>query len=179
MSGGRTTPPPPPRERPAILYEARVGGRTFRVEVRGKDGRYSVRIDERPLEVDCEESADGFMSLLIDGRSHEAALERRPGGYTVALRGGTAIVDLAPPSSAGAPRGGASVAARLTAPMPGRVIRVLVEPGQEVRSAEGLVVMEAMKMENELRSPRAGRVSEVHAREGQAVETGALLVVVE
>ena len=179
MSGGTATPPTLPQERPAVVYEARVGGRTFRVEVRGKDGHYAVRVDERALDVDCQESADGFMSLLIDGRSHEAALERRPGGYTVGLRGGTAIVDLAPPTSAGAPRRSAAVAARLTAPMPGRVIRVLVEPGQVVGPAEGLVVMEAMKMENELRSPRAGRVKEVHAREGQAVEIGALLVVVE
>jgi biotin carboxyl carrier protein len=177
VSGGRATPSQ--RERPAVVYEARVGGRTFRVEVRLKDGRYAVRLDERALEVDCEESPDGFMSLLIDGRSHEAALERRPGGYAVGLRGGTAIVDLATPSAAGAPRARASVAARLTAPMPGRVVRVLVTPGQTVAPAEGLVVMEAMKMENELRSPRAGRVSEVHVREGQAVETGALLVVVE
>lgn len=179
MSGGQGRPPTPPLERAAITYEARVGGRTFRVEVRGRDGRYAVKLDERALEVDCEESSDGFVSLLIDGRSHEAALERRPGGYAVGLRGGTVIVELASPSSAGAPRAGTAVAARLTAPMPGRVIRVLVEPGQIVERADGLVVMEAMKMENELRSPRAGRVKEVHAREGQAVETGALLVVVE
>ena len=179
MSGDRASPPNPPQGPPAAVYEARVGGRTIRVEVRGKDGRYAVTLDDRALEVDCEESPDGFVSLLIDGRSHEAALERRPGGYTVGLRGGTVTVDLAPPSSVGAPLGSAAVAARLTAPMPGRVIRVLVEPGQAVERADGLVVMEAMKMEIELRSPRAGRVTEVHAREGQAVEAGALLVVVE
>jgi biotin carboxyl carrier protein len=178
VSGDRATPPPP-QERPAVVYEARVGGRAIRVEVRGKDGHYAVLLDGRALEVDFEDSSDGFASLLIDGRSHEAALERRPGGYAVGLRGGTMIVDLAPPSSAAASRGSAAVAARLTAPMPGRVIRVLVEPGQTVGRGDGLVVMEAMKMENELRSPRAGRVKEVHAREGQAVETGALLVVVE
>ncbi|PYQ05667.1 MAG: hypothetical protein DMF83_14660 [Acidobacteria bacterium] len=63
--------------------------------------------------------------------------------------------------------------------MPGRIVRVLAEPGQEVEAGQGLVVMEAMKMENELRSPRAGRVVEVHARELQTVETGFLLVVVE
>jgi biotin carboxyl carrier protein len=63
--------------------------------------------------------------------------------------------------------------------MPGRIVRVMAEPGQEVAAGEGLVVMEAMKMENELRSPRAGRVAQVHARERQNVETGALLVVVE
>jgi biotin carboxyl carrier protein len=54
-----------------------------------------------------------------------------------------------------------------------------VEPGQQVEAGQGLVVMEAMKMENELRAVRAGRVAEVHARERQAVETGALLVVLD
>jgi biotin carboxyl carrier protein len=63
--------------------------------------------------------------------------------------------------------------------MPGRLVRVLVEPGQQVEAGQGLVVMEAMKMENELRAVRAGRVAEVHARERQAVETGALLVVLD
>ena len=63
--------------------------------------------------------------------------------------------------------------------MPGRLVRVLVEPGQQVRAGDGLVVVEAMKMENELRSPRAGRIAQVPVREGQAVETAALLVVVE
>jgi biotin carboxyl carrier protein len=63
--------------------------------------------------------------------------------------------------------------------MPGRLVRVLVEAGQEVSAGQGLVVMEAMKMENELRAPRAGRVAEVVARERQAVEAGALLVILD
>ncbi len=63
--------------------------------------------------------------------------------------------------------------------MPGKLVRVLVAPGQDVAAGEGLVVVEAMKMENELRAPKAGRVKDVPVREGQAVEAGALLVVVE
>ena len=67
---------------------------------------------------------------------------------------------------------------RVTAPMPGRVVRVLSAPGADVAAGQGLVVIEAMKMENELRAPRAGRVQELPVREGQAVEAGALLAVV-
>jgi biotin carboxyl carrier protein len=63
--------------------------------------------------------------------------------------------------------------------MPGRLVRILVEEGQQVQAGDGLVVVEAMKMENELRSPRAGRIAQLPVREGQAVETAALLVVVE
>ena len=62
------------------------------------------------------------------------------------------------------------------APMPGRVVRVLVKPGDTVAARQGLVVVEAMKMENELRSPRAGRVKEVAVAEGESVEAGRLLV---
>ena len=63
--------------------------------------------------------------------------------------------------------------------MPGKIVRVPAAAGQEVRAGECLVVMEAMKMENEIRSPRAGRVKDVLVKEGQAVESGALLILVE
>ena len=68
---------------------------------------------------------------------------------------------------------------RVIAPMPGRVVRVLVKPGDEVAARQGLVVVEAMKMENELTVPRAGRVKEVAVAEGASVEAGRLLVIVE
>jgi biotin carboxyl carrier protein len=74
---------------------------------------------------------------------------------------------------------GAAGEQRIVAPMPGKVLRVLVQPGQDVAARQPLVVVEAMKMENELSSPRAGRVKEVAAVEGQSVEAGRVLIVVE
>jgi pyruvate carboxylase subunit B len=68
------------------------------------------------------------------------------------------------------------LAHRLVVPMPGRVVRVLVQPGDEVARGQGLVIVEAMKMENELKAPRAAVISAVHVQEGQGVEKGALLV---
>nr|WP_306414357.1 biotin/lipoyl-containing protein [Corallococcus exiguus] len=67
----------------------------------------------------------------------------------------------------------------ILAPMPGKVVKVLVAVGEEVKEGQGLVVVEAMKMENELKSPKAGKVTEVFAKEGTAVENNAKLVVVE
>jgi biotin carboxyl carrier protein len=164
-----------------MLLDATVDGRQVRVDVRGQGGRYTVLIDGQAWDVDARAEAGGFMSLLAGGKSHAAALERRPGGYTVHLREDTIDVELAAAAPGPAPpaKRAAAGPTRVTAPMPGRLVRVLVQPGQEVRAGEGLVVMEAMKMENELRAPRAGRVAEVPARERQAVEMGALLVVLD
>jgi biotin carboxyl carrier protein len=164
-----------------VRFEAVVDGRTVRVEVRGKDGRYVVDIDGQPMEVDYQETGRHFASLIVDGRSYEAGLERQKGGYNVVLADDVLWVELldAARGEGAAPRAGARGPVRLSAPMPGKVVRVLVQPGQPVQAGQGLVVIEAMKMENELKAPRAGAVTEVRVREQQAVETGALLVVVE
>jgi len=189
-----------------VILDAAVAGHAHRVEVTGGPVRYTVTIDGRPVEVDWREGGGPFASLLIvgapevnsgalfeaggslrtppnppEGSSYHVGLEPRPGGYRVLVGSDEFDVDLVPAAGAAAsgPRRAPSGPARLVAPMPGRVVRVLAEPGQQVAAGDGLVIMEAMKMENELRSPRAGRVAEVHARERQTVETGALLVVVE
>jgi biotin carboxyl carrier protein len=157
-----------------------VDGRRVSVEVQAERDGYRVTVDGRVMAVDARRGAHGAMSLIVDGASVSALIERRAEGYTVHLREDTFEVGLAEGESGGAagPRA-PSGPLRVTAPMPGRLVRVLVEPGQQVAAGQGLVVMEAMKMENELRAARAGRVAEVHARERQAVESGALLVVLD
>jgi biotin carboxyl carrier protein len=163
-----------------MILDVEVDGRAHRVAVTGGKGRYTIAIDGRPLEVDWREVGGPFVSLLLGGRSHYVALEPRPGGYRVLVESHDFAVDVLDSTrDAVLARPGPAGPARLVAPMPGRIVRVLAEPGQEVEAGQGLVVMEAMKMENDLRSSRAGRVVEVHAREGQTVETGSLLVVVE
>jgi biotin carboxyl carrier protein len=164
-----------------MRFDASVDGRTLRVEVSGSDGRYRVVVDGQALEVDLFDGGRDFVSLLIDGRSHEVGLERRASGYTVVLADDVVAVDLAEATRGEAPalRRTATGPVLVQAPMPGKLVRVLVEAGQTVSAGQGLVVREAMKMENELRAPRAGRVLQVAAREGQTVETGALLVSLE
>jgi biotin carboxyl carrier protein len=164
-----------------MLFDATIDGRTVRVEVRGGDGRYLVTMDGRALEVDHREIGAHFASLLIGGRSYEAGLEKRADGYNVVLAEDVLFVELR-----GASRGAVAPArkadagpARVLAPMPGRLVRVLVEQGQEVAAGDGLVVVEAMKMENELRAPHAGRVTEVKVVDGMSVEANAVLVTLE
>jgi biotin carboxyl carrier protein len=162
-----------------VIFDVTVEGRTIRVEVRGRDGRYTATLDGSPLEVDLSVSGPRFASLLVGGESHEVGLEPRPGGCAVLFPADTVSVDLVEAARGASPAvRHAPGPARLTAPMPGRVVRVLEAPGADVRAGQGLVVIEAMKMENEIRAPRAGRLREVSVREGQAVEAGALLAVV-
>jgi biotin carboxyl carrier protein len=118
-------------------------------------------------------------------RSYELAIEERSPGELVVFVEGRAIALSVPqlqrrgqsPQRRRAASGGA--AARVVAPMPGRVVKVLAKVGQAVEDRQPLVVVEAMKMENELRSPRSGIVSAIEVAEGMAVESGAVLVVVE
>ncbi|HET7292566.1 MAG TPA: biotin/lipoyl-containing protein [Vicinamibacteria bacterium] len=163
-----------------MIFEALVEGRALRVEVKGRGDRYDVTVDDRRFEVDWRENGRHFVSLLVDGRNLELGLEARAGGCIVVFDDDRLAVELRDAVRGGALGGkpAAGGPARLSAPMPGKIVRVLVLPGTAVEAGQGLLVMEAMKMENEIRSPRAGLVREIAVRDGQAVETGALLAVV-
>src|SRR5580700_8188869 len=129
--------------------------------------------EERQAQV--EEPEPDVYSVLLDGRSYEARVEERPGGGVVVVIGGYRFeIDVHDPrrwirKSGG--RGDAGVQ-RITAPMPGKVVRVLIAAGDAVEAGQGLVVVEAMKMQNELKATRPGKVSTVPAREGATVAAG-------
>ncbi len=162
------------------MFDAAVDGATRRVEVRARTGGHAVILDGRALAVDLVETGDHFASLLLDGHSHELAVEGGPGSFRIHFRDETLSVELtdgARGATGVAPRAAGPL--RIATPMPGRIVRVLVSAGNEVASGQSLAVVEAMKMENDLRAPRAGRVLEVAVREGQTVESGALVVVID
>jgi glutaconyl-CoA/methylmalonyl-CoA decarboxylase subunit gamma len=162
-----------------MIFEAKVGDQTFRLEVRAQNGEYTVGLDGRTVRVLVSETGP-FLDLSIDGQAHEVGVFRRGSTFDVALSEELIEVELSDVTRAAAPGPvrAASGPTRVTAPMPGKVARVLVTQGQTVAAGAGLLVIEAMKMENELRAPRSGTVLELLAREGQAVESGALLAVV-
>jgi biotin carboxyl carrier protein len=164
-----------------VIYDVFLDGQAQRVEVSRAGKGYRVRLGDETLEVDFHETGDGFASLLIGGRSHDVCVSRQGASYRVAVGGDEFLLELAPAARGGPaiPRASRGGPARILAPMPGKIVRLLVEAGQQVQAEQGLVVVEAMKMENELRAPHAGCVREVPVREGQAVEMGAVLVVIE
>ena len=166
------------------------GGR-FRVTVGGPAGATSssevrssqFEVRSSHVELDVRRTELGLSLLFAGGaRSLDVAVTERPGGEQLVQFphiGLSAIVE-----GRRARRGPAGEAAgsgeqRLLAPMPGRIVRVLVKSGDEIEARQGLVVIEAMKMENELTAGRAGRVKDVGVTEGQSVQAGQLLVIVE
>ena len=168
-----------------MTFEVEINGRTRTVAVdpaaNGKTGVVRVRVDGDPVDVHYQ-STDLGLSLQFGSRIVDAALtETRPDEWLVQLPGVamTAVLN-GRRSSHGAPSNVAATGEhRVLAPMPGRVLRVMVKPGDVVAARQGLVVVEAMKMENELAAPRAGRIRDVAVSEGASVEAGRLLVILE
>jgi biotin carboxyl carrier protein len=154
-----------------------VDGRAMRVDVARADSRWSMLVRPSPADAGGELHSTGQPAS-----SYEIAIEPRGQGTRIVHVNGHAVpVTLLAPERRRSTASGAAIAAgpaAIVAPMPGRIVKVLVEPGEAVAAGQGLVVVEAMKMENELRAPRAGTVSDVRVREGAPVEANVVLVVI-
>ena len=157
-----------------------IDGRKRRVELpaTGVGGAMECVVDGRSVMVDARVLQPGVMSLVVAGRQYRCILDG-DGVLIDSRRYGFEVND--PRSLQGRRGAGAGAAGprAVKAPMPGRVVRVLVAAGEEVAEQQGVVVIEAMKMQNELKSPKAGRVVRVAVAEGDTVGAGDVLVVVE
>jgi biotin carboxyl carrier protein len=174
-----------------VQYRLVIGDRSRTVTLQRQGEGWRVSVDGAAFDVHAAEVDGRALSLLVggtagpgSGRSVPAVVVpgRAPGDLQVAVHGRTIPVQVVADERSrrrGAGAGEASGPQRITAPMPGKVVRVLVTPGEAVQARQGLVVVEAMKMENELRAARAGRVVSVSVVEGQSVDAGAVLAVVE
>ena len=170
-----------------MTFEIELGGRSRRVAIDPAGGtRFRVTIDDVVHVVDAVRVGPSGLSLLVDGDaslSRYAEVVAGPGGESLVWLDGqsaTAMVDgRRPRRHRGDAAAHAEGAQAIVSPMPGRVVRILVAPGDEVAARQPVVVVEAMKMENELRSPKAGRVKDVPVSEGASVDAGRVLVVVE
>jgi biotin carboxyl carrier protein len=155
----------------------------YEVSVNGREGQ--LRVDDSQFEYrgvardySMAQSGPGIYSVLMNGRSYQATM-LSPG--VIQVEGRLYSVDVFDPrelrarSSTGSQEGRQNIAAQ----MPGKVVRVLVAKGDAVKKGQGLIVVEAMKMQNELKSPKAGVVAEVKAADGATVAAGEILVVIE
>jgi biotin carboxyl carrier protein len=158
-----------------------IGGKTHNVEVAQPDGKLRFLLDSKPLEADALEVARGIYSILIGGESFEVRTEAAAGRLRVISRGREMFASVRDPRQ-WRRRGGTALEAegrqQIIAPMPGKIIRVLVKAGDAVDTGQGLLVVEAMKMQNEIRSPKSGTVERLSVVEGQAVNAGEVVAVV-
>jgi biotin carboxyl carrier protein len=166
-----------------MKYEVSISGTTHIVELERQGNVWQARIGGvSEGTADVAEVAPNVISVLLSGRSHEVYVTPSSGGQLQLQTGGleflAEVID--PRSWRGRRHGGAEAEGRqqIVAPMPGKVVRLLVKAGDTVEAGRGLLVVEAMKMQNEIRSPKSGTVERVVVAEGQVVNAGEVLCVV-
>lgn len=163
-----------------MKFAVRVGEAIHEIVIVREDVLYRITLDGVEHDVDARKLEADFYSILYEGMSYEVSVELAGARYLVRHGAHEEIVELADPARSGrerirAPQGVESV----DSVMPGKVVRVLVAAGDAVRADQGLVVVEAMKMENEIRASRDGRVKSIDVQPGQNVEAGSRLLVLE
>ena len=162
-----------------MKLEVRISGVSRAVELSRNGAGWRVSLDGVGLDADAVEVAPNTYSVLLNGESHEVRIAPLPGSavkvHTGLAEYAAEIVD--PRAWRGRRHGALEAEGRqqIAAPMPGKVVRVLVKEGDSVEAGQGLIVVEAMKMQNEIRSPKSGSVERLLAKEGQAVNAGEVL----
>lgn len=159
----------------------KINSREEQIEILAPAPACRFRLDggaERAAQVEVPEPC--VYSVLLDGRSYEARVEETPAALVVVIDGHRFEVEVRDPRRFGRGSGGAhgEGVQSVVAPMPGKVVRVLVSAGDAVEAGQGLLVVEAMKMQNEMKTARAGKVLGIHAREGDTVTAGEVLATI-
>ncbi len=168
-----------------MAYEIRCGETVFTVEIQERSGSVRAFLDGKEYRVDVRHPRNHAYSLILDGQSFEVSLQGKEGEYSVLVNGREIPLEVRNPRQRRRSSGTSSLERSdhrgeqtLRAMMPGRVVAILTPVGQAVEAGQGVIVIEAMKMENELRSPKKGVVKEVLVREGDRVELGQTLLVI-
>jgi biotin carboxyl carrier protein len=170
-----------------MKYEVQIASsnsekKTRVIELESHASGWHITLDGSPVDVDAVEIAPNTISILLGGQSFEISVTRSPDGK-LKLHAGSheftaEVVD--PRAWSGRRHGAVEAEGRqqILAPMPGKVVRLLVKEGDHVEAGQGLLVVEAMKMQNEIRSPKSGTVERILANEGQPVNAGEILCIV-
>ena len=164
-----------------MTYEIAIDGKNYRLELQQADGRWACRLDGREVELDAVLARPDVLSIRIGNNAYEVKCERVGSElhlWVGSMRFAAEVRD--PRSLRSRTRTADDHGPRkLTAPMPGKVVRVLASQGAEVEAGAGVLVVEAMKMQNEVKSPKKGTVQRILVGEGAAVNAGDVLAIVE
>jgi biotin carboxyl carrier protein len=164
-----------------MIYDIAIEGNNYRLDLNRADGRWSCRLDGREVEIDAVLVRHDVLSLRIGNKAYEVKCERVGEDVNVWVGSSCYVAGVRDPRSL---RGRLRAAddqgpRKLTAPMPGKIVRVLVNQGDVVEKGASVLAIEAMKMQNEIKSPKKGRIQKILVGEGAAVNAGDVLAIVE
>jgi|SRR5277367_545712 len=164
-----------------MLYDVTIDGRSFRLELDRAEGTWSCRLDGRVVEVDAILARPDVLSLRIGNRAYEVKSERVGADFHLWVGSTRFAAEVRDPRSLRSRSRSADDHGpkKITAAMPGKVVRLLVREGDLVEPGAGVAVVEAMKMQNEIKSPKKGSVRKILVQEGSTVNAGDVLVIVE
>jgi biotin carboxyl carrier protein len=164
-----------------MLYDVNIDSKNYRLDLNRAGERWSCRLDGRDLEVDAVLARPDVLSLRIGNMAYEVKAERVADGLHLWVGSTRFAVEIRDPRSLrGRSHAGDDHGPRkIVAPMPGKVVRLLVRDGDSVEPGAAVAVVEAMKMQNEIKSPKKGTIRKIRVTEGAAVNAGDLLATVE
>ena len=165
-----------------MILEIIHGEHKIAVEITSNGGRKKIRMGDRDIICDWVRLGDGHYSLILDGYVHDISINLTSEACNVSSRTGTYLFRIRDPRHVGTREhweDSQSGIQRICADMPGKVIRILVQCGDEVACDQSLLMLEAMKMQNAIRAPKRGVVKEIAVKPGSTVNTGDLLAVIE
>jgi len=166
-----------------MTYDVIVDGKTHRLELTKGETTWHCKVDGHAIEVDAALTARDVLSVLTAGDAFEVKRERSlRGDLHLVIGSARYAIDVQDPRSLRTRRAAGSAEAgpqKITAPMPGKIVRLIVAEKAEVKAGQGVIVMEAMKMQNEMKSPKDGKVQKILVAEGATVNAGDVLAVIE
>ena len=165
-----------------MIYEVTIAGKTHKVELARAGSAWRCRLNGRELPLDVVSIQNGILSILVDGKSYEVKQENTATQSNIVVgshRFPAVVRDPRSLRSRSRLNAGEEGVRKVTAPMPGKVVRILAPAGTAVESGQGILVIEAMKMQNEMKSPKKGTVKKINIAEGAPVEAGQVLAEVE
>jgi biotin carboxyl carrier protein len=165
-----------------MIYEVSIDGKNHRLELNKVNNRWECTLDGETMDVDAVIARPNVLSLILDGQAFEVKRERTATDLHLWVKSARFAVDVRDPRSLRSRRtagGGVEGPQKLLAPMPGKIVRILAPAGSAVSAGQGVLVIEAMKMQNELKSPKDGTVKQVVVGEGMSVTAGEVLAIVE
>ena len=162
-----------------MKFDVVINGAPRTVKIERDASRWQISLDGKAVDADAVEIAPGIFSILLNGKSYEVRVTPSPAGtLTLQTAHREFVAEVIDPRAWRGRRHGSLEAEgrqQILAPMPGKIVRLLVQAGENVEAGQGLIVVEAMKMQNEIRSPKRGTVERLLVKEGQPVNAGEVL----